>query len=53
MIDIILLVLILVVLVYLNFNVEPFNNFDKISNRMAFSSKENSLNEKSFRASYA
>ena len=45
MIDIILLVLILVVLVYLNFNVEPFNNFDKISNRMAFSSKENSLKE--------
>ena len=45
MIDIILLVLILVVLVYLNFNVEPFNNFDKISNRMAFSSKESSLKE--------
>ena len=45
MIDIILLVLILVVLVYLNFNVEPFNNFDKISSRMAFSSKESSLKE--------
>ena len=42
MIDIILLVL--VVLIYLNFNVEPFNNFDKISNRWHFY-KENSLKE--------
>ena len=45
MINIILLALILILLVYLNFNVEPFNNFDNIKDRMDFISDDQSINE--------
>ncbi len=45
MINIILLVLIFIVLVYLNMNIENFNNFDIVSDRINFASKDNSIKE--------
>ena len=45
MIDIILLILIFIVLVYLNLNIETFNNFDTVCGRMNFASKDNSIKE--------